>query len=236
MPVTITTDNNINFRDQAEQIMNILDTYKGIKDKLIVRPLNYDFNVDKLENALYKRADDIALTVYAILDDDKENGILNTVKVPLNIVETWEDVTPDEVYNNALQNTSQYYNPRLYANIFNVETTPFKECAIMESGYSVKQLNNDTVALLTTDRKTNGAIAAFIPGTLEKISELYGDSDFYLAFTSIHEAMTHRKGSVNPESVKHNVTETNRIFGNDETLSNKVWLYSTETKELTAVL
>lgn len=222
--------------DQAEQTANSLDTYKGIKDRLIIRPLNYDINESKLKNVLYKRVDDIALTVYAIVLDDRENGILNTIKVPLNIIETWEGITPEEVYTNALENTAKYYSPRLYTDIFNIETAPFKECALMSKGYTVKELNTDTVALLTTDRKTNGAIAAFLPGTLKRISELYGNSDFYLAFTSIHEAMTHKKGSIEPESIKRNVTETNKIFGGDDTLSNKVWLYSAETKELKAVL
>lgn len=223
-------------RDQAESTANALDTYEGIKDRLIVRPLNYDINKNKLENVLYKQVDDIALTVYAIVLDDRENGILNTIKIPLNIIESWEGVTPEEIYTNALENTAKYYNPRLYTNIFSVETTPFKECAIMEKGYAVKELNPDTVALLTTDRKTNGAIAVFIPGTLERISKLYGNSDFYIAFTSIHEAMTHKKGSIEPEAIKRNVTETNRIFGGDDTLSNKVWLYSAEDKTLTTVL
>lgn len=222
--------------DQAEQTANSLDTYEGIKDRLIIRPLNYDINENKLENVLYKRVDDIALTVYAIVIDDRENGILNTIKVPLNIIESWEGVTPEKVYTNALENTAKYYNPRLYTDIFNIEHTPIKNCALMEKGYAVTELNTDSIALLTTDRKTNGAIAAFLPGTLERISELYGDSDFYLAFTSIHEAMTHKKGSIKIENIKRNVTETNRIFGGDDTLSNLVWLYSAETKELKAIL
>lgn len=223
-------------KDQAEQTANSLDTYENIKDRLIIRPLNYNINESKLQNVLYKRVDDIALTVYAIVIDDRENGILNTIKIPLNIIESWEGVTPEEVYEDAMKNTSQYYNPRLYTDIFNIETAPFKECALMSNGYTVKELNPDNIALLTTDRKTNGAIAAFLPGTLERIAQLYGNSDFYLAFTSIHEAMTHKKGSIKPENIKRNVTETNRIFGGDDTLSNKVWLYSADTQELTAVL
>ena len=223
-------------KDQAEQTTNALDTYEGIKDRLIVRPLNYDINESKIEGCIYKRVDDIALTVYAIVIDDRENGILNTIKIPLEVVETWEGVTPEEVYTNALENTAKYYSPRLYTDIFNIESAPFKECALMSNGYIVKELTPDRVALLTTDRKTNGAISAFLPGTLERISELYGNSDFYIAFTSIHEAMTHKKGSIEIENIKRNVTETNRIFGGDDTLSNLVWLYSAEDKTLTAVL
>lgn len=223
-------------RDQVENTTNALDTYEGIKDRLIVRPLNNDINKSKPENVLYKQVGDIALTVYAIVLDNRENGILNTIKVPLNIIDSWEGVTPEKVYEDAMKNTSQYYSPRLYTNIFDIENTQFKDCAIMSNGYTVKELTPDRVALLTTDRKTNGAIAAFIPGTLERIAELYGNSDFYIAFTSIHEAMTHRKGSIEIESIKRNVTQTNRIFGSDDTLSDKVWLYSAENKTLTAIL
>lgn len=223
-------------KDQADSTANALDTYEGIKDRLIIRPLNFDINESKVKGCIYKKVEDIALTVYAIVLDDRENGILNTIKIPLEVVETWEGVTPEQVYTNALENTAKYYNPRLYTDIFNIESAPFKECALMSNGYTVKELSPDRIALLTTDRKTNGAIAAFLPGTLERISELYGDSDFYIAFTSIHEAMTHKKGSIEPESIKRNVTETNRIFGADDTLSNLVWLYSADTKELTTVL
>lgn len=222
-------------KDQANNTANSLDKYENIKDRLILRPLNYDMNASKLEGCLYKKTGDIALTLYAIVLDDRESGILNTIKIPENIIETW-DKTIKEVYTNALENTNRIYKPRLYTNIFDIDSTPIKNCALMETGYTVKELSPDNIALLTTDRKTNGAIAAFLPGTLERIAQLYGNSDFYLAFTSIHEAMTHKKGSIEPEAIKRNVTNTNRIFGDTETLSNAVWLYSAENKELTAVL
>jgi len=222
-------------RDQANDTANSLDKYENIKDRLILRPLNYDINASKLNGNIYNKIGDIALTLYAIVLDDQGNGILNTIKVPEIITETWGKTT-EEILNNALENTNRIYKPRLYTNIFDIEGAPFKECALMEKGYTVKELNPDRIALLTTDRKTNGAIAAFLPGTLERISKLYGNSDFYLAFTSVHEAMTHKKGSIEPENIKRNVTETNRIFGGDDTLSNKVWLYSADTKELNPIL
>ncbi len=222
-------------KDQADSTANSLDTYENIKDRLIIRPLNYDLNTSKLDGCVYNKTGDIALTLYAIVIDDQENGILNTIKVPENIIETW-DKTTEEVYTNALENTTKYYSPRLYTDIFNIATTPFRQCALMERGYLVTELNDNTTALLTTDRKTNGAIAAFLPEVLDRISKLYGNSDFYIAFTSIHEAMIHKLGSIKPEAIKRNVTETNRIFGDTDTLSNKVWLYKADTKELAPVL
>lgn len=212
-------------KDQADSTANSLDKYENIKDKLILRPLNYDMNASKLDGCFYEKIGDIALTLYAIVLDDQENGILNTIKIPENIIETW-DRTAEEVYTNALENTNRLYKPRLYTNIFDIDSTPIKNCALMETGYAVTELNSNSVTLLTTDRKTNGAIAAFIPGVLERISKLYGNSDFYVAFTSMHEAMIHKYGSIEPAAIKRNVTETNRIFGDTETLSNAVWLLS----------
>lgn len=49
---------------------------------------------------------------------------------------------------------------------------------------------------LSTSRKINGAVAVFLPGVAERIYDLL-NSDFYIVFTSIHEAMIH-----NVESVK----------------------------------
>jgi len=223
-------------KDQTETTANALDTYEGIKDRLIIRPLNYDINESRIEGFIYKTVADIALTLYAIVLDDRENGILNTIKIPFEVVETWEDITPEEVFENAMQNTANYYSPRLYTNIFDLDNTPIKNCALMDKGYSITELSDNTVTLLTTDRKTNGAIAAFLPGVLDRVCKLYGNSDFYIAFTSIHDAMVHKVGTIDPESIKRNVTETNRIFASDETLSNKVWLYSADSKEFKAVL
>lgn len=222
-------------KEQANSTADSLEKYENIKDKLILRPLNYDHNTSKLDGFLYKKIGDIAITLYAVVLDDQENGILNTIKVPENIIETW-DRTTEEVYTNALENTNKLYKPRLYTNIFDIDSTPIKNCALMEKGYTVTELNTDSITLLTTDRRTNGAIAAFLPGVLDRISKLYGNSDFYIAFTSIHEAMIHKLGSIEPAAIKRNVTEINRIFGCSDTLSNTVWLYSADTKELAPVL
>lgn len=222
-------------KDQANDTANSLDKYENIKDRLILRPLNYNMNAYKLEGCLYKKIGDIALTLYAIVLDDQENGILNTIKVPENIIETWDKST-EEVLKNALENTNRLYKPRLYTNIFDIDSTPIKNCALMETGYTVTELNSNSVTLLTTDRKTNGAIAAFLPGVLDRISKLYGNSDLYIAFTSIHEAMIHKLGSIEPAAIKRNVTETNRIFGDTETLSNAVWLYTASTGTFEPVL
>lgn len=209
------------------------------KDRLIVRPVHYD---DRFKEScekigfVYKQVGDIALVVYLIVKDDGD--VLSTAKLAKGLAEMWAKdggITLDDIYSQAFKNTQERYKPRLYTNIFDIENTPFKECALMENGYIVKELTDIACPLLTTSRKTNGAIAMWYDGVAEKISELCGGSSFYAAFTSIHEAMIHKAGTISVDGIRRNVTETNRIFGPDDTLSNLVWFYNAEDKTFTAV-
>ena len=43
---------------------------------------------------------------------------------------------------------------------------------------------------LSTTKKTNGAVAVFLPGVAEQLAYML-DSDFYMVFTSVHEVMIH---------------------------------------------
>lgn len=215
------------------------DSYAATKDILIVRPIHIDAEFyGKYEDMpfMYKPISDIALVVYGIVAD--KDGILNTVKLPMELIEKWEkenEIDEDDVFEQAMRNTEERYKAALYTNIFDIENTPILDCMLMENGYRVTELTDNTVALITTTKKTNGAIAMWYSGVKEKISELYGGSSFYAAFTSIHEAMIHKVGTISIDSIRRNVTETNRIFGPHDTLSDKVWYYNAEDGSFTAI-
>lgn len=214
-------------KDKAEAVqLDLLSGYDWVKDKLILRPI---WKKKVKENHVYKdMGGDVALVLYAIVLDDRENGILNTAKVPKEIAENW-GVPMDVVWGRAMQNTFKNAEPRIYSNIFDIEGCPHEESALLDEDF-VSTIKPDSVALLTTTRKTNGAIALFYDGVREKIAELYGGS-YFVVFTSVHEAMIHREGSIEPYSIKRNLTETNRIFGEEDTLTESVFYYNAETKE-----
>lgn len=215
------------------------DSYAATKDILIVRPIHIDAEFyGKYEDMpfMYRSISDIALVVYGIVAD--KDGILNTVKLPMELIEKWEkenEIDEYDVFEQAMRNTEERYKAALYTNIFDIENTPILDCMLMENGYRVTELTDNTVALITTMKKTNGAIAMWYSGVKEKISELYGGSSFYAAFTSIHEAMIHKAGTISVDSIRRNVTETNRIFGPHDTLSDKVWYYNAEDGSFTAI-
>lgn len=89
---------------------------------------------------------------------------------------------------------------------------------------------------LSTTRKTNGAIAVFLPGVAEKISELL-DSDFYMVFTSIHEVMIHSTGSgVDPKDLKLVLQDTLReVTPSSDYLTEKIYKYNRRTHKFECV-
>lgn len=209
--------------DDASSVISDMSSYHKIKDRLIIRPLNLKNNLSALSGFVYKKFGDIALVLYAVVLDDKENNCLNTVKIPEEICRSW-NIDKENIILAAMLNTYIFAMPRLYTNIMNIENTPDCESAFMSAESSLSSLRPDTIPLVTTTRKTNGAIALFYPGVKEKISEMFGDS-FYVAFTSIHEAMIHKKGTIDPVSIKRHVKATNKTFGPEDTLSDNVYFF-----------
>lgn len=214
-----------------EDIISIGD-YKMLKDRIILRPLNKRLNEEKVSKCIHRQVGDIALTVYMVVLDDRENGILNTAPVPFEMLKVWK-MKSDEVIDNALKNTIKKAEPRIYTNIFDIEHTPRRKSALLDKDFLWEGIK-DGVNLLTTSRKTNGAIALFYPGVKEKLAELM-QGNFYAAFTSIHEAMIHKEGSISVSSIYRNLKSTNEVFGDEETLTENVFFYNKETKEFEPV-
>lgn len=212
----------------AMEIINNMNDYELIKDKLIIRPIHYT-NINKsLDDYVYSVIGDIALVLYAIVSND--NGCLNTVKIPLVAAESW-GIPLKDMMTNAMLNTQKISPARIYTNMLTVNNTPDDEADLINYKGS---LPSESIPLVTTKTKTNGAIALFYPGVKERISEMFGDS-FYVAFTSIHEAMIHKKGTFEPKVIKNNILSVNSTFGIDETLTYNVFYYDMNDKSFIVV-
>lgn len=181
--------------DKTKELMD----YDTAKSRLFVRLINYDRNADILRDVVHKTLGDIVFTVYAIVDEN-EFGIVST-KVLKSMVKKW-DKNEDDIFNEAIKNTYRATPPRIYK----------WEGVLCDKSYAGESFMNDedicdldksfSGNILSTTRKTNGAVAVFLPGVAERIAELL-DSDFYMVFTSIHEVMIHSTGSgVDPKDLK----------------------------------
>ena len=194
-------------------VIDRMEFYDLIKDRLIIRPLNYSNNKNNLEDYVYDTFGDIALVLYAVIDDEES---LHTVKIPYDIFKKW-NLDKKVVFTVAMDSTKKSAEVRIYTDLrsINGDGMDINDNVILESS---------TIPMITTTRKTNGAIAMFYPGVKEKIAEMFDDS-FYVAFTSIHEAMIHKKGTIEPSSIRRHIRATNRTFGKEETLTEEVYYY-----------
>ena len=199
--------------EDVKFVIDRMEFYDLIKDRLIIRPLNYGNNKINLEDYVYDTFGDIALVLYAVIDDEES---LHTVKIPYDIFKKW-NLDKKVVFTAAMDSTKKSAEARVYTDLrsINGDGMDINDNVILES---------NTIPMITTTRKTNGAIAMFYPGVKEKIVEMFDDS-FYVAFTSIHEAIIHKKGTIEPSSIRRNIRATNRTFGKEETLTEEVYYY-----------
>lgn len=218
---------NNNIYDKTKMLMDY-DTAKG---RLFVRLLNYDRNADVLKNVVHKTLGDIALTVCAILDDRED---LISTKILKSMVERWKK-TETDIFNEALENTYRATPPRIYK----------WEGILCDESYAGESFMNDDICdldksfsgnILSTTRKTNGAVAVFLPGVAEKIAELL-DSDFYMVFTSIHEVMIHStRSGVDPKDLKLILRDTLReVTPSSDYLTEKIYKYNRGTHKFECV-
>ncbi|MEI3413498.1 MAG: DUF5688 family protein [Blautia sp.] len=64
----------------------------------------------------------------------------------------------------------------------------------MSPDHELVMEKNSIGICLSTARRTNGAIAIFLPGVARRLAELL-EGDYFIVFTSIHEVMIHSVGT-----------------------------------------
>ena len=217
------------------------DGYELCKDRLIIRPINYERNKYELENCIYWRYGDIALTLYGVVSDEDEDYV--TMKITRSLIEEWE-IGDDLLMTDALHNTFKIMPPRLYYCTDLRRKHPWNDGIFMpgeiKEGVTPFQIHSDSELegtlgyRLTTTKGINGAIALFYPGVQEQLSKLLG-SDYLAGFTSIHEAIVHPVNNQTPNSMRESIHDINEVFPREEMLTNRVYLYSADRKELKEV-
>ena len=206
--------------------------YDLLKDKLFIRPLNFNDHRYELKNHIFRRVGDMVLVLY-ILASDENNGKTHdvlSVKVPKASMQEW-GIDEEEVWESAMSNTYIMAPPRIYLNAMDIVNPPYHRGAFMALNSDITSLSPNAVPTVTTTAQINGAIAMFYPGVMKRIAELFGD-DYYIAFTGTSEARLHKKGTIQPRSILMRIKQMNKAFDPSEVLSNKVYLHETANQEM----
>ncbi len=206
--------------------------YGSLKDKLFIRPLNFNNHRFELKNHIYRRVGDMALVLYILVSDENDGNRhdVMSVKMPKSSMQAW-GIEEEEVWENALINTYIMAPPRMYLNPMDLANPPYHKGAFMALNSDIASLPPLSVPTVTTTAQINGAIAMFYPGVMKRIAELFGD-DYYIAFTGTSEARLHKKGTVQPRNILMRIKQMNKTFDPSETLSNKVYLYETANQKM----
>ena len=196
-----------------------------------MRPLNYRLVREELKDVPHILAGDVALVLYAVMAHEGNDYF--TAKMHRRQMEGWR--RPErEVLEEALVNTSFLYPPRIYCveDIMSWEEKKHGDGRFMAEGEAAPFRKGARGYLLTNTLEINGAIALFYPGVLKKLSESLGE-DFYIAFTSIHEAQIHAAGMISPDAVEASLRDTNRHCNRrEEVLTDRVYCYRREKQRL----
>ena len=210
-----------------------LGDYEKVKSKLFIRLLNADKNSLALKESIYHKVGDIALVLY-YLAGEKDGYILST-KMKKSFLEQWGK-NADTVFEAALVNTYFISPPRIYhweKLLFDKE---YGGDNFMDLAGTYRPNKGISGNCLSTEKRTNGAIAIFLPGVARRLAELL-ESDLYLVFTSVHEVMVHCTEAVHPEDLKEVLIDTlKKATPKEEYLTSSIYRYSRKSGEFSLEL
>lgn len=211
-------------RAQESTALSEESSYERVKNDLILRPLNYHSVKGELGDVPHIRLGDVALVLYAVMAHEGDDYF--TAKMHAGQMKHW-DIPKEQVLREALINTSFLYPPRLYRmeDLLAWEQKRYEDGQFMlpEGGVAIRKGVCNYV--LTNTLEINGAVALFYPGVARKIADGFGE-DFYIAFTSIHEAQIHAVSRISPDVVESSLRDTNRRCNRrEEMLTDRVYCY-----------
>lgn len=220
-------------------LLNKFGDLEAIRERLILRPLNYDNNEQILKNGIFRRIGDMALVLYIDLGVYKQDGggsrdFISTM-VTKELFGRWDlegEADGAEILDFALKNTMRMQPP-----VF-VDMNTGKHIHFMGSEDEGATVDFKAVMSpsLSTEQEVNGAIAGFYPAVQEWLYQMIGN--YYLSFTSIHDVRIHPAGGwAKISTMKTALADTNREMNQpQEVLTRRVYRYDGEKRELVAVL
>ena len=216
------------FLDNTKKLVD----YNQVKDLLFIRPLNVRVHRQSLRRAVYRIVGDIALVLYMKVYEQEDS--ISSTKIRTEYIARW-GVEWEKVFEDALLNTMRISPPRLYQWENLLYDPEYTGDSFMEF-FSNARVSKDTRGnCLSTVKRTNGAVAIFLPGVARRLGDLMGH-DLYLAFTSIHEVMVHNADAVNPEELERVLVETIReTTPKEDFLSGHIYYYSRRTGEFSCL-
>ena len=143
-------------------------------------------------------------------------------------MEAW-GLEKDDVLHEALLNSYRILPPRIYDFKKMMYTPGYAgEDFLNMDPYFISDKKKKEGICLSVKGLTNGAVAVLYPEVIKKLVELM-DGDFYVVFSSVHEALIHSSKLCSLEELENLLrTSNSRMTFQKEFLTDKVYYYCKE--------
>ena len=204
-------------------ILTSVSDYEAVKDKLILTLRNVPRSRLNLQDCLCQRMDDFAIVLYVVSGTTNDEGRL-IAPVMKEAASKW-GIPEDEIFQRALENTARLTPVRVGGSKEmqgrNVNEDIPLNCDADVEPAKQKLGRTDELVLLATP-STDGAIAFFFPGMMDRIAELLG-GDYLVAPLSKDYMLFHRAGTVRPERIRRFLQNNAK---EEDALSQTVYYYN----------
>ncbi len=195
--------------------------FDKVKDNICYRIIRKSSNKELLEKIPYINLMDLAVVFYYSLYDDQIGNAMITIHN--EHIRMW-DVTALDLFKLAKVNT-----PRLMPYKFMNINDALKSMSGVEEGETAPEV---PIKVLTNVNNVNGAACILYPEALKEITDEYGDN-FYIIFSSIHEALILPDDGVNTGYIKWMISMINNTeLEPEEILSDNLYRYNSGTTEI----
>ena len=192
------------------------------KDKIIFRLIPQNQYALVSMYAPCRQLDDVAIAYYELGDNNIASLITNKM---MKSMESNEELTEENLYELAYENTRRIFPPQIKS-----MDEVIRELGVDPGDQETKMF------VVSNEHKVYGAINMIYPECLEKVSKMLED-DLYIMPSSIHETiMIGKKTAGYVLDLQDMVHEINvSTVCPSERLSNQLYCYNRDTKELAQV-
>ena len=219
------------------EVVNILD-FNEVKDKIIIRIVNYEKNEEQLNRCPHKRYLDLAIT-FRILAAKDALGLASSMVFDKEF-EQW-GITLDELYHLALFNTMREFPwqmdslVRVVSECFGERLPEQLRKEFMEDVRTLDQIENRVnMYVLTNDAGLNGATSILYDNVIKNFAKVQ-DCNIFILPSSVHEVMlVPENAETEPQFLMDLVSEANQsAVGYIDLLSDNIYYYDRDMDEIT---
>lgn len=201
--------------------------YTKAKDRILFKLIHAKRNEAWLDEVPHRLFLDLAVVFYYLVPEEEVNA---SVLIRMEHLQLW-DVTEEELYLTAMQNTPRVLEPEIQ-DMNAVVAEMFTELPEQNEDFPEE---TSPMYVATNKKKFYGAACMLYPGLLKTFAEMK-DSDFYILPSSVHEILLVPVELGEQEALSEMVREVNetQVLA-EEILSDHAYLYQRLNDQIRSV-